>query len=72
MSPASGDSSENETDCVSLDPDQLTEQYEAAIARKYADVRALGDLTETFEDIDRKADAILSRTEELLAQMGLS
>ncbi|MFC0446537.1 hypothetical protein CJ179_34635 [Rhodococcus sp. ACS1] len=72
VSPASGDSSENETDCVSLDPDQLTEQYEAAIARKYADVRALGDLTETFEDIDRKADAILSRTEELLAQMGLS
>ncbi|WP_172652855.1 hypothetical protein [Rhodococcus opacus] len=64
--------SENGVDCASLGPETLTEQYEAAIARKYADVRALGDLAEAFEDIDRKADAILSRTEELLAQMGMA
>ncbi|MFC9839972.1 hypothetical protein ACFVKB_40270 [Rhodococcus sp. NPDC127530] len=66
------DGSENGMDCTSLGPDTLAEQYEAAIARKYADVRALGDLAEAFEDIDRKADAILSRTEELLAQMGMA
>ncbi|EKT78441.1 hypothetical protein WSS_A32480 [Rhodococcus opacus M213] len=64
--------SENGVDCASLGAETLTEQYEAAIARKYADVRALGDLAEAFEDIDRKADAILSRTEELLAQMGMA
>ncbi|MFC9768265.1 hypothetical protein [Rhodococcus jostii] len=66
------DGYEDGMDRASLGPESLTEQYEAAIARKYADVRALGDLAETFEDIDRKADAILSRTEELLAQMGLA
>ncbi|AII10660.1 hypothetical protein [Rhodococcus opacus] len=66
------DGSESGVDCTSLGQETLTEQYEAAIARKYADVRALGDLAEAFEDIDRKADAILSRTEELLAQMGMA
>ncbi|PQP14132.1 hypothetical protein [Rhodococcus opacus] len=66
------DGSEGGVDCASPAPETLIEQYEAAVARKYADVRALGDLAEAFEDIDRKADAILRRTEEILEQMGLA
>ncbi|WP_124395215.1 hypothetical protein [Rhodococcus wratislaviensis] len=72
VSPPRGDGFEVGIEGVELMPDELNEQYEAAIARKYADVRALGDLADAFEEIDRKAEAILGRTEELLAQLGLS
>ena len=72
FSPSRGDGFEVGIEGVELTPDELNEQYEAAIARKYADVRALGDLDDAFEEIDRKAEAILGRTEELLAQLGLS
>ncbi|WP_276142070.1 hypothetical protein [Rhodococcus sp. T2V] len=72
FTPPRGGGFENGMEGAKLTQDGLNEQYEAAIARKYADVRALGDLAEAFEEIDRKAEAILGRTEELLAQLGLS
>ncbi|AHK35274.1 hypothetical protein [Rhodococcus opacus] len=57
-------------DYVELTAEELAARYAAGIAHKQTDAQNLRDLTDTFDDIDRKTDEILRRTEELLAQMG--